>query len=76
MEFQAIMVAVPWLRRVWKLLPPPLRIPLLLVVAAVGVWYAVTGRKELADQQAAASPQHPGPASPEHPGPADGGAGG
>lgn len=53
MELQAIMAAVPWLRRVWKLLPPPLRVPLLLVAAAVGVWYAVSGRRELSRQQAA-----------------------
>jgi hypothetical protein len=45
-----LMTALPWLRRVWRLLPPPLRIPVLIVAAAVGIWYAITGREQLKEQ--------------------------
>jgi hypothetical protein len=50
MDLGMIMSAMPWLRRIWKVLPPPLRIPILLVVAAVGVWYLITGREDLKQQ--------------------------
>ena len=49
MNPQAILSAIPWARRVWKALPPALRVPLLLVGAAAGVWYALEGRQELAE---------------------------
>jgi hypothetical protein len=42
---QAILAAVPWLRRIWKLTPPQLRVPLLLLVAIVGIVQFVQGRK-------------------------------
>jgi hypothetical protein len=50
MDIGMIMSALPWLRRVWKVLPPPLRIPILLVIAAVGVWHVITGREDLKEQ--------------------------
>jgi hypothetical protein len=50
MDLGMIMSAMPWLRRIWKVLPPPLRIPILLVIAAVGVWYLITGREDLKQQ--------------------------
>ena len=56
MNLGAIISAVPWLRRVWQLMPGPLRIPVLLVAAAVGIWYAVTGRKQLLEQDRDADP--------------------
>jgi hypothetical protein len=43
---QAIMAAVPWLRRIWRLTPPQLRVPLLLIVALVGVIQFVLGRRQ------------------------------
>jgi hypothetical protein len=42
---QAIIAAVPWLRRLWKLTPPQMRVPLLVLVALVGVVQFVQGRK-------------------------------
>jgi hypothetical protein len=42
---QAIISAVPWLRRLWKLTPAKLRAPLLLVVAVVGIVMFLQGRK-------------------------------
>jgi hypothetical protein len=42
---QALISLVPWVRRVWKLTPPQLRVPFLLVVAGVGVVQFVQGRK-------------------------------
>jgi hypothetical protein len=50
MDLGMIMSALPWLKRIWKVLPPPLRVPVLLVVAAVAVWYVITGREELKQQ--------------------------
>lgn len=45
MNPQAIISAIPMLRRLWKFLPPPLRIPVLLIAAAIGVWQFLSGRK-------------------------------
>lgn len=45
MNPQAIIAAVPWLRRLWKLAPPQLRVPLLVLVAIVGIVQFVQGRK-------------------------------
>jgi hypothetical protein len=50
MDIGTIMSAIPWLKRIWRLLPPALRVPVLLVVAAVGVWYVITGREDLKQQ--------------------------
>lgn len=49
MNPQAIISALPWLRKLWKVLPPPLRVPLLLIGAAIGVWQFLQARK--AEQQ-------------------------
>lgn len=45
MNPQAIISAIPMLRRLWKFLPPPLRVPVLLIAAAIGVWQFLSGRK-------------------------------
>jgi hypothetical protein len=37
-NLQQIIAALPWLRRAWKFLPGPLRIPLLVIAAVVGLW--------------------------------------
>lgn len=47
MELSVAKVALPWVKRVWALLPAPLRVPLLLVVAVGGVVLAVMSRGEL-----------------------------
>jgi hypothetical protein len=43
---QAILAAVPWLRRLWRITPPQLRVPLLLVVALIGLAQFISGRKQ------------------------------
>jgi hypothetical protein len=43
---QAIIAALPMLRKLWRIVPPPLRIPLLLVAAAIGIYQFVVGRRE------------------------------
>jgi hypothetical protein len=50
MDPQMLLSALPWARRLWKVLPPPLRIPILIAIAGVGVWYLVTGREDLKRQ--------------------------
>lgn len=47
MNPQAALSALPWARRAWKLMPTSLRVPLLLVGAAGGLWYAFEGFREL-----------------------------
>ena len=47
MDPKMIIAAVPWLRRAWRLLPMPLRLPVFAIAAAVGLFFAVTGREEL-----------------------------
>jgi hypothetical protein len=49
MDVRAIIASVPLLRRIWRVLPGPLRVPLLLVGVAVGIWYLVSGRHKDAD---------------------------
>jgi hypothetical protein len=43
---QAIIAALPWLRRLWRIMPGPLRVPVLLIAAAIGVWQFIQGRKD------------------------------
>lgn len=47
MNPQAALSALPWARRAWKLMPTTLRVPLLLIGAAGGLWYAFEGFREL-----------------------------
>ncbi|MTV24556.1 hypothetical protein FTX61_03865 [Nitriliruptoraceae bacterium ZYF776] len=49
MNPQAIIAALPWVRRGWRLLPPQARPFVLVVGAGVAIWYAVSGNKELAE---------------------------
>lgn len=56
MDPKAIIAALPMIRRVWAVLPPQLRVPVLVVAAAVGVWQFVAGRKK--DGAAAASDRY------------------
>ncbi len=47
MNVGMVLSALPWARRLWRTLPPPMRIPVLIVAAAVGLWYALWGRDQL-----------------------------
>ena len=47
MDVSLAKVALPWVKRVWALLPPALRVPLLLAIAVGGVVLAVSSRGEL-----------------------------
>jgi hypothetical protein len=51
---QAIMSALPWARRVWKLLPPQGRIVVLLLAAVAGFIYARQGSHEVQEAHARA----------------------
>lgn len=46
MEPQAIIAALPWLRRGWKVLPPNLRVPVLLIAAGIGAWQYLQARND------------------------------
>ncbi|MEX1162533.1 MAG: hypothetical protein WEB03_03035 [Nitriliruptor sp.] len=45
MDPKAIIAALPWLRRAWRIVPGPLRVPLLLIAAVIGVVQFIQGRK-------------------------------
>jgi hypothetical protein len=46
MNLRAAMSAVPWVRRLWKFLPPQGRIVLLIVVAVAAFVYSRQGSQE------------------------------
>ena len=48
MDPRAIMASLPLLRKLWRWLPGPLRVPVLLIAAIIGTWYVVTGRHKKA----------------------------
>jgi hypothetical protein len=52
MNPQALLSALPWVRRAWRMMPPALRVPVLLVAAAAGAWYALESRQQLQQLQA------------------------
>lgn len=60
MDPRAIMASLPLLRKAWRWLPGPLRVPVLLIAAVIGTWYVVTGRHKQAsgDDVSAAHPAH------------------
>jgi hypothetical protein len=51
MDPRTIVMSLPMLRALWRWLPGPLRLPVLAVGAAIGIWYLVTGRKQLEEQE-------------------------
>lgn len=53
MSPQAILSAIPWVKRVLKVTPSALHAPLLLVGAVAGVWFAIQGLRELRELKAA-----------------------
>jgi hypothetical protein len=48
MNPRAIIASLPLLRRVWRRLPGPLRVPVLVIAVIIGTWYVVTGRHKKA----------------------------
>jgi hypothetical protein len=56
---RAIVTSLPLLRRAWRLLPGPLRIPVLLIGAGIYLWRRMTGREIPSDQQAGTSGGNP-----------------
>jgi hypothetical protein len=50
MNLRAIMASLPLLKRAWRWLPGPLRIPVLLIAVVVGVWRFFSGRNDSDDR--------------------------
>jgi hypothetical protein len=48
MDPRAILASLPLLRKAWRWLPGPLRIPVVLIAAIIGTWYVVTDRHDKA----------------------------
>lgn len=38
MNLRQVIATLPWLRKLWRFLPGPLRVPLLVVAAVVWLW--------------------------------------
>lgn len=38
MNLKAVIASLPWLRRLWRFLPGPLRIPVLVLAFVVWLW--------------------------------------
>jgi hypothetical protein len=49
---RAIVTSLPLLRRAWRLLPGPFRIPVLAIGAGIYLWRQMTGREVPSDEQA------------------------
>jgi hypothetical protein len=43
MNLRAIVSSIPLLRRAWRFLPGPLRIPVLVIGAGIYLWQRLTG---------------------------------
>jgi hypothetical protein len=50
-NLQALMSALPWAKRVWKVLPPQGRILVLILAAIASMVYAMRSSKELDEVQ-------------------------
>jgi hypothetical protein len=48
-NLQAIMSALPWVRRLWKILPPQGRIVVLILAAVAAFVYSRQGSQEVAE---------------------------
>lgn len=48
MNLRSIVASLPLLRKAWRRLPGPLRVPVLLIAAIIGTWYVATGRHKKA----------------------------
>lgn len=49
MNLRQLLPALPWLRRLWRFLPGPLRLPLLAVGAVVWLWRRARGEDQPAE---------------------------
>jgi hypothetical protein len=45
---RAIVMSLPLLRRVWRILPAPLRLPLLVIGAVIAIAQRLSGRRQVA----------------------------
>ncbi len=52
MDVKTAIAATPWIRRGWKLLPGPLKLPLLAAGGLYLVYYHVTGKHREAEAAA------------------------
>lgn len=47
MNVKQVIASLPWLRRMWRFLPGPLRVPLLVVGAVVWLWRRRAGSPDV-----------------------------
>ncbi|MDX1658587.1 MAG: hypothetical protein R3343_07195 [Nitriliruptorales bacterium] len=46
MDVKKAIAALPWLRRAWRILPGPLRVPLLVIGALYWLWKRFRGEED------------------------------
>ena len=54
MNLRTLIAAAPWLRRLWRFLPGPLRIPVLVLAAVVWLWRRMRGEEPEVQQDPSA----------------------
>lgn len=54
MDIKTAIAATPMLRKGWRLVPGPLKIPLLVAGGAYAIYYMVSGKGDQAEANAAA----------------------
>lgn len=54
MDIKTAIAATPMLRKGWRLVPGPLKIPLLVAGGAYAIYYMVSGKGDQAEADAAA----------------------
>jgi hypothetical protein len=53
MDLKTAIAATPMLRKAWRMVPGPLKLPVLVAGGAYAVYYLVTGKGEQAEAEAA-----------------------
>lgn len=56
MDVKTALAATPWIRRAWRVVPGPFRLPLLGIGAAYLVYYKLSGKADEAEAEAADNP--------------------
>lgn len=54
MDLKTAIAATPMLRKAWRIVPGPLKVPVLLAGGAYAVYYMVSGKGNEAEAEAAA----------------------
>lgn len=57
MDIKTALAAAPWARRAWRVVPGPLKLPLLVAGGAYALYTMATGKEESAEADGVTPPQ-------------------